>query len=80
LFDTYLIKSSLIALPQNNIIDHNTKVAKHMNELVMQYNSDENTNVFNGCPSQSIPPIGLFIIDHWYCLQQDQIIAQVCKN
>lgn len=68
LFDTYLIKISLIALPQNNIINHNANVAKYINELVMQYNNDENIIVFNGCPSQSMPPIGLLITGHWFCL------------
>jgi len=53
-----------MAFPQNNIISHSAIVAKYINELVMQYSSEENTIVFNGCPSQSIPPIGLFMVGH----------------
>lgn len=57
-----------MAFPQNNIMNHNAKVAKYKNELVMQYSNDEKIIVFSGCPSQSMPPIGLLMLGHWYCL------------
>lgn len=38
----------------------------------MQYSNDENIIVFSGCPSQSIPPIGLLILGHWFCLKQER--------
>lgn len=59
-----------MAFPQNNIIIHSATLAKYINELVMQYSNDENTIVFNGCPSQSIPPIGLLMLGHWLCLEK----------
>lgn len=42
----------------------------------MQYSNDENTIVFNGCPSQSIPPIGLLTLGHWLCLEKYTTITQ----
>lgn len=69
-----------MAFPQNNIINHSAKVPKYINELVMQYNNDENITVFRGCPSQSMPPIGLLILGHWLCLQQKTIINYVTKQ
>jgi len=66
-----------MAFPQNNIIIHRATVAKYMNELVMQYSNDENIIAFNGCPSQSMPPIGLLILGHWFCLKINITIIQV---
>jgi len=48
IFSIYRTNSSLMAFPQNNIIIHSATVAKYINELVIQYNNDENTIVFNG--------------------------------
>lgn len=66
----YRTNSSFMAFPQNNIINHSANVAKYINELVMQYSNDENIIVFNGCPSQSMPPIGLLMFGHWVCLEK----------
>jgi len=36
IFNIYRTKSSFIALPQNNIMNHNAKVDKNIKELVIQ--------------------------------------------
>jgi len=71
-----------MVFPQNNIIIHSATVAKYMNELVMQYSNDENIIVFNGCPSQSIPPIGLLMLGHWFCItvKKQIVMAKVLKT